>query len=171
MNYKWKDLSRAEKTSIITSSMMKDIYINGGGYRIGLKEININIGKYKKQLRIDILEINKRKNVLIGYEIKSCIQDFRTDKKWEKYLDLVNKMYFVFDNETFENYREEILKKIKNKAGVYVYNINRKMIFFVQDGKYFNLEEKNEMFYRIILFNYLWRKANIYFNNGVINKL
>lgn len=165
LNYKWKDLSRSDKTSIITAAMMKNIYINGNGYRIGLPEINVNIGKNKNNLRIDILEINKRKNVLVGYEVKSCIQDFRTDKKWEKYLDLINQLYFVFDNETFENHKEEILEKIDDKAGIYIYNPDRDWIYFREGGRYFKLEPKGEEFYRIILFNYLLRNAYKHFNN------
>lgn len=164
LKYEWDALSRSDKTSIITTAMMRNIFINGNGYRIGMKEINVNIGKYKNNLRIDVLEINKRKNVLIGYEVKSCIQDFRTDKKWEKYLGLINQLYFVFDNETFEKHKEEILEKICDKAGVYTYNITTNWISFVQSGKYFALEPKDEVFYRTILFNYLWRRANNYFN-------
>lgn len=159
LRYEWDELNRTDKTSIITAAMMKHICINGNGYKIGMREINVNIGKHKNNLRIDVLEINKRKNVLVGYEVKSCIQDFRTDKKWESYLGFINQLYFVFDTGTFDKHKEEILEKIGNKAGVYLYNPERDWIYFVQGGRYFELEPKDETFYRIILFNYLFRKA------------
>lgn len=158
-NYNWNDLTRGDKTSIITTAMMRNILINGNGYKIGLPEINVNIGKYKKNLRIDILEINKRKNFLVGYEVKSCIQDFRTDKKWENYLELINQLYFIFDIYTYEKYKEEILNKLDNKAGVYTYCPERRCIIFQKGCKSFDLPEKEEIFYRTILFNYLLRKA------------
>lgn len=161
--YEWKDLTRGEKTDIMTVAVMRHLYINGNGYRIGIREINVNIGKNKNNLRIDVLEINKRKNFLVGYEIKSCIQDFRTDKKWQKYLDLINQLYFVFDKETFEKHEEEILKVVGNKAGVYIYNPKSEWLEFRQGGRSFQIKDKDEMFYRTILFNYLWRKANKYF--------
>ncbi|MBE7708937.1 MAG: MmcB family DNA repair protein [Cyanobacteria bacterium SIG32] len=161
LNYKWEELSRKEKTDILTVAMLRNICIIGNGYRIGMREINVNIGKHKNNLRIDVLEINKRKNALVGYEIKSCIEDFRADKKWENYLTLINQLYFVFDSETFEKHNEEILQKIGNKAGVYTYSHNYNWITFVKGGQYFQLEPKDETFYRTILFNYLLRKAQL----------
>ncbi|MGN0014543.1 MAG: MmcB family DNA repair protein [Candidatus Gastranaerophilaceae bacterium] len=159
IRYEWKDLSRRDKTSIITAALMKHIFINGNGYRIGMREINVNIGPHKNNLRIDVLEINKRKNYLVGYEVKSCIQDFRSDKKWEKYLELINQLYFVFDNETFEKHESEILEKLGDKAGVYIYTIDRDWIYLKQGGRSFKLEPYGEIFYRTILFNYLFRKG------------
>lgn len=163
LHYKWDDLTRGDKTSVITVAVMRHLLINGNGYRIGLPEINVNIGKNKNNLRIDVLEINKRKNFLVGYEVKSCIQDFRTDKKWRNYLNLINQLYFVFDTKTFEKHKEEILQEIGNDAGVYTYNPDREWIMLQHGGRSFEVEEKDEKFYRTILFNYLWRRAEDYF--------
>lgn len=151
------------KIVIITVAVMRHLLINGNGYRIGLPEINVNIGKNKNNLRIDVLEINKRKNFLVGYEVKSCIQDFRTDKKWRNYLNLINQLYFVFDIKTFEKYKEEILQEIGNDAGICTYNPDREWISLQHGGRAFEVEEKDEKFYRTILFNYLWRRAEDYF--------
>lgn len=159
LTYVWDDLSRPDKTNIITSAVMRHIYINGNGYKIGLREINVNVGKNKNNLRIDVLEINKRKIFLVGYEVKSCIQDFRTDKKWRNYLNLINQLYFVFDKATFEAHEEEILNKIGNDAGVYTYNPNHKWISLRQGGRAFQHDEKTELFYRTLLFNHLLRDA------------
>lgn len=165
MRYKWDEITRRDKTNIMTVAVMRQIYINGNGYRIGMREINVNIGKHKNNLRIDVLEINKRKNFLVGYEVKSCIQDFRTDKKWRNYLNLINQLYFVFDNKTFEAHKEEILREIGDDAGVYTYNTSSEWLTFQQGGKCFKVEEKQEQFYRIILFNYLLRYAKNAINN------
>lgn len=165
MRYKWDELTRRDKTNIMTVAVMRQIYINGNGYRIGMREINVNIGKHKNNLRIDVLEINKRKNFLVGYEVKSCIQDFRTDKKWRNYLNLINQLYFVFDNKTFEAHKEEILREIGDDAGVYTYNTSYEWLTFRHGGKCFNVEEKQEQFYRTILFNYLLRSAKNAINN------
>ena len=164
LHYKWDDLTRRDKTDIMTVAVMRQIYINGNGYRIGMREINVNIGKNKNNLRIDVLEINKRKNFLVGYEVKSCIQDFRTDKKWRNYLNLINQLYFIFDLKTFEAHKEEILEKIGNDAGVYTYNPDREWLTLQQGGRAFKVEEKDETFYRVILYNYLWRRAHEWFS-------
>ena len=167
LNYKWDELSRRDKTDIMTVAVMRQIYINGHNYRIGMREINDNIGKHKNNLRIDVLEINKKKNFLVGYEIKSCIQDFRTDKKWRNYLNLINQLYFVIDSKTFEKYKDEILQEIGNDAGVYTYNPDFAWLTLQHGGRAFQIEEKDETFYRTILFNYLWRRAHEWFTKRI----
>lgn len=166
LKYNWNELSRGDKTSIITAAIMRNILIRGNNQRIGLREINVNIGKNKSNLRIDVLEINRQKNILVGYEVKSCIQDFRTDNKWEKYLTLINQLYFCFDSETYKEHEEEIKNKIGNKAGIYTYNTNCGWVSLIQGVKFTDLPPKDESFYRIILYNYLFRKANIELNRG-----
>lgn len=44
--------------------------------------------------RADLLGLNLKGHVILC-EVKSCAQDFQTDKKWRKYLPYCNKMYFV----------------------------------------------------------------------------
>jgi translation elongation factor P/translation initiation factor 5A len=159
LKYNWSELNRHDKTDIMTVAVMKNIFIRGNNHQVGLREINVNIGKNKSNLRIDVLQIDRNKNDLDGYEIKSCIQDFRTDKKWHKYLDLINRLYFVFDSETYKKYEDEIIEKIGNRAGIYVYNITGGYLTLKDGCKYTELPPKNEEFYRKILFNYLYRKA------------
>lgn len=166
LKYNWNELNRRDKTDIMTVAVMKNVLIRGNNTRVGLREINVNIGKNKSNLRIDVLEINKQKNILVGYEIKSCIQDFRTDKKWQNYLDLINQLYFVFDSKTFKDHKEEILDKISDKAGIYTYNPNLEWVTLQKGVKYTDLPAKDETFYRTILFNYLFRKALREVNRG-----
>lgn len=166
LKYNWLELSRHDKTDIMTVAVMRNILIRGNNHQVGLREVNVNIGKNKSNLRIDVLQIDRNKNELDGYEIKSCIQDFRADKKWQNYLELVNRLYFVFDSITYEKHEAEILEKINNRAGIYVYNITCEWLTLKQGCKYTELPPKNEEFYRIILFNYLFRKAIKEVNRG-----
>ena len=166
LKYNWAELCRHDKTDIITVAVMLNIFMRGNNHQVGLREVNVNIGKNKNNLRIDVLQIDRNKNELDGYEIKSCIQDFRTDKKWQNYLELVNRLYFVFDSETYNKYKVEILEKINNKAGVYVYNTACVWLTLKQGCKYTELPPKNEEFYRKVLFNYLYRKALKEINGG-----
>ena len=159
LKYNWCELNRGDKTSIMTASIMKYIFLRGNNHQIGMREINVNIGKHKPNMRIDVLQIDKNKNELDGYEIKSCIQDFRTDKKWNNYLDFVNRLYFVFDDETYDKHEAEILEKIGDKAGIYIYNINTNWVQLKKGVAITKLPLKNEEFYRKILFNYLYRIA------------
>lgn len=166
LKYNWKELNRRDKTDIMTVAIMRQILMRGNNSRIGMREVNVNIGKNKSNLRIDVLEINRQKNVLVGYEIKSCIEDFRADKKWEKYLNLINQLYFVFDINTYEQYTVEILKRIGDKAGIYVFNPAIDAIYLIMGVTYKELPGKDETFYRTILFNYLFRKALREINGG-----
>ena len=162
LKYNWSELTRRDKTDIMTVSVMRNIFIRGNNHQIGLREVNVNIGKGKNNLRIDVLQIDRNKNELDGYEIKSCIQDFRTDKKWQNYLSLVNRLYFVFDEDTWDKHSAEILEKIDKKAGIYVYKPAGDWIMLIEGVKYTELPPKDEQFYRTILFNYLWRRAYEY---------
>lgn len=149
-------LKRREKTKIITDCVLHHILINGNGTKIGLPEINVNIGKNKSNLRIDVLQIHKQKDELIGYEVKSCIADFRTDNKWDNYLGLVNYLYFIIDEDTYKQHEVEILAKIDNKCGLYLYNCERDWISVKFHSPYY--ESNNpENIYQVMLFNYLLR--------------
>lgn len=165
LKYNWNELNRRDKTDIMTVAVMHNIFIRGNNHQVGMREINVNIGKGKNKLRIDVLRIDRNKNELTGFEIKSCIEDFRTDKKWQNYLELINALYFVFDSETYEKHEAEILKKLDNKAGVYVYAPHG-FLLLKQGAKYTELLPKDNDFYRIILFNYLFRKALKEVNRG-----
>lgn len=45
--------------------------------------------------RLDAMCIDYKTNI-VGVEVKSCLADYRTDKKWKKYLSHCNKLYFCF---------------------------------------------------------------------------
>ena len=52
------------------------------------------IEKWGKR-RLDLLCFDF-KTEIIGYEIKSCLADYRSDSKFQLYLPYVNKLYVVF---------------------------------------------------------------------------
>lgn len=45
--------------------------------------------------RLDVMAMDFVGN-MVGLEIKSCLADFRTDKKWREYLSHTTQLYFVF---------------------------------------------------------------------------
>lgn len=71
----------------------------------------------KNRRRLDILAVNMKGHV-IGCEVKSCIADFRSDKKWREYLPYVNKLYFAFDKVTWDKHKDFLVKTIGNEAGI-----------------------------------------------------
>lgn len=67
--------------------------------------------------RLDALVIDYPGN-LTGIETKSCLADFRSDKKWRNYLPYTNQFYFCFAPElTKSRCYPEIRKELK-EAGV-----------------------------------------------------
>lgn len=60
--------------------------------------VNVNsteIMPYCSSSRFDVVEIFRTKKKIKIYEIKSCRQDFVSDKKWEKYLKYCTNFGFV----------------------------------------------------------------------------
>lgn len=47
------------------------------------------------RLRADVLCMNLKTDIVL-IEVKSSVSDFTTDKKWDKYLQYCNRMYFAF---------------------------------------------------------------------------
>ena len=70
--------------------------------------VSKEIGLCKRgRLRADFLALNTKRQIVI-VEVKSCVQDFRTDKKWRKYLPYCNKLYFALTPEVWERLKTEI---------------------------------------------------------------
>lgn len=59
------------------------------------------------RLKADVLSINLRGDIVL-IEVKSCPADYKTDSKWQSYLQYSNKMYFCFT--------EDCWKKLPNEA-------------------------------------------------------
>lgn len=75
---------------------------------------HFEVGLCKRgRLKADVLAFNYRLNFII-LEVKSCIADFRGDKKWKNYLTYSHKMYFVMIKDTFDRLRKEELEELKD---------------------------------------------------------
>lgn len=59
----------------------------------------------------DVIEIDKNNKVII-YEVKSCLQDFRSDKKWQNYLQYCDLFYFVAPYEVIQKIKDELPKNV-----------------------------------------------------------
>jgi hypothetical protein len=60
--------------------------------------------------RADVLAIKMDGNIVVC-EVKSCVSDFTSDKKWESYLPNSNKMYFVVYGDWIDKYADAIKEK------------------------------------------------------------
>jgi hypothetical protein len=103
-----------------------------------------------KNSRFDIFAVEKSGNNVIGFEIKTSANDLKQDKKFEKYLEFCNKLYFVVP----ENLKDKALEKInkssfKKNIGLYIINNNELKLIkrAFSNKKDFNKEKlKNVIF-------------------------
>ncbi len=88
--------------------------------------------------RADFLSWTSRPtgNELSIVEVKSCIADFRSDDKWQRYLPYCNKFYFAVD----ENFPIEEIKTKVGRAGILLVK-SRRWIEVVKRPKVFPLGE------------------------------
>lgn len=66
--------------------------------------------------RADMLAVNLKSEVVLA-EIKSSLEDYTSDRKWQNYLGYADKMYFIFTQDTFDRLKERgLLKDIKDEG-------------------------------------------------------
>ena len=66
--------------------------------------------------RIDMIALSLSSQV-IGIEVKSCLADFRADKKWRNYLAHTNKFYFCFPPSVLQSRKfAEIKAELKSEG-------------------------------------------------------
>lgn len=104
-------MSRKETTALLTRAVT--LYLVDRRYSVH-QEIGI-----KSRRRLDILSLNYKGHI-IGVEVKSCLDDYRSDQKWRSYLPYVNKLYFCFPIEMWEKHKERLKTEIGKDAGVMV---------------------------------------------------
>lgn len=68
------------------------------------QELSFNVGK-GKLVRADLVALNMKREVVI-IEVKSCKQDFLTDKKYHTYLRFCNKLYIGTNLKTAEQIKD-----------------------------------------------------------------
>lgn len=42
LKYNWSELTRRDKTDIMTVAVMRNIFIRGNNHQVGMREINVN---------------------------------------------------------------------------------------------------------------------------------
>lgn len=62
-------------------------------------------------LRADIVATNTAPYIIVC-EIKSSVADFKSDKKWHKYLDFCNQFYFCMSDKTYAKVKDLIPKSV-----------------------------------------------------------
>ena len=68
--------------------------------------VNFEIGLLRRgALRADVLALNMRHQLVI-VEVKSSVRDFKTDSKWQGYLEYADKFYFLME--------ESVLAKVQH---------------------------------------------------------
>lgn len=71
-------------------------------------------------LRADVIALNLRGRIIIC-EIKSSPADYKTDKKWRRYTEYCDQLYFVFTEKTFAKLKARLKEDLKGTgAGVLV---------------------------------------------------
>lgn len=78
--------TRPVKTAKITQGAMRALYDLGYA---SIMEFTLKIGR-----RADICGINEKGEIII-IEVKSGIEDFKLDYKWQEYIDYCDKFYFA----------------------------------------------------------------------------
>lgn len=74
--------------------------------------IHAEVGLCRRgRYRADLLALDMRGNLTI-VEIKGSVQDFRRDKKWQNYLKFSNRLYFAFNQITYDKVKESVPKGI-----------------------------------------------------------
>jgi hypothetical protein len=69
----------------------------------------------KCTLRADLVATNTKPYIIVC-EVKSSAADFRSDKKWHKYLDYCDQLYFAMSSRTYAR----VITEIPKGVGIYV---------------------------------------------------
>lgn len=57
--------------------------------------VGTEVVPYRSGCRLDVVGVKSRDNIIKVMEVKSCRNDFVTDKKWKNYLQFANIFYFI----------------------------------------------------------------------------
>lgn len=81
--------------------------------------VNLEVGlETWGRRRADVLAMDFSGERITIVEIKSGVQDFRTDHKWKTYLSRCTQFYFCFTRDTWEKLKDEV--PTSKKVGVFV---------------------------------------------------
>lgn len=138
------DLTIAKGRDCSTADTLKASavsYFLKGGYSCFL-ELGVNSWG---NLRADMLGVNLRRRIVIC-EIKSSVRDYQTDKKFMRYLDYCNRMYFVFTRPVFDKLLPRLKEDFKGTGiGVLVLNPNTGYLDVKKKAKDREIEDDTTM--------------------------
>ena len=90
---------------VIKSSMIVKKAYKGS---IIVEEVGLPLeAEWTKTHRADLMELTKDNKVII-YEVKSCMADYRSDNKWQEYLNHCNLLYFIAPKEVAKVIKSEV---------------------------------------------------------------
>ncbi|QBQ74630.1 hypothetical protein BcepSauron_250 [Burkholderia phage BcepSauron] len=126
-------MTRAEVASTIKAKVAD--YWREKMYAVSA-EVGLNKGG---SLRADVLAVHM-KNEIVMVEVKSCLADFRNDRKWPQYLKYCNRLFFAVGAATYEKIKADIPPEV----GVFVirsylnkkYSYKRTAIRMVRSAKH-----------------------------------
>jgi hypothetical protein len=133
-------LGRREITTILTRAVTKYMAKKNLSCHC---EIGIIPGGTR---RIDVLALNMKAH-FIGIEVKSCIADYRADKKWRDYLPFTNKFYFIFPQSIYDNKKQyaKILEDIGDTGvGVMILDERYGRVRVVRNAKKRKVSKENK---------------------------
>lgn len=93
----------------------------------------------------------------VGIEIKSCIADYRTDKKWRDYVKHVNSMYFCFPPSVIESRLFPEIKAEIKAEGVGILCLTDGKIRVLQNAKKREIPEHEK---HTMLVKMAWRTGD-----------
>jgi hypothetical protein len=102
---------------MLIADIIKSSMIVKKGYKGSLivEEVGLPLEvEWTKTHRADLMELTKDNKVII-YEVKSCMADYRSDNKWQEYLNHCNLLYFIAPSEVAKVIKSEV----PNHVGVY----------------------------------------------------
>lgn len=140
-------MSRKDITTLLGKAAIGHLVKKGYGVN---KELAV-VAKGRR--KVDIIGVNLKGNIIV-IEIKSCLKDFKDDKKWQEYLPYCNQFYFLFTQVAWTQVKP-IFHDIKG-VGVLILCPETGYLTTVKPSR---KREMDASIYQSILLRLAWRNA------------
>jgi hypothetical protein len=125
-------------------------------------------GGYSCTEELGVLTWGNRRADLIGnringdvviVEVKSCVADFRTDDKWNSYLNLCDRFYFCFTEKTWSKIKQtaELMNRLGPQVGIIIVQRSTGYARIVRPSKNTRMTDANRI---AILARLGWRAGD-----------
>lgn len=123
------------------------------------KELVVTTELAKDNYRFDVIGYDREGQITI-IEAKASIEDFRSDDKFHKYLNYCNSLYFIFNQDTYKYYKNEINNKLAPyNIGVLIGNKDNAVLENIASINHLNKEVKDDV---VFLVNRILSRRFIY---------